>query len=59
MTETSIKAAAAAVDLSIPAKSLPGVKAHLERCAAAAKLIEEFPLPPETEIAGTLSHERL
>ena len=59
MNEDFIKAAAAAIDLRIPAKLLPGVKSHLERCAAAAKLIEEFPLPPETEIAGTLSHERL
>jgi hypothetical protein len=59
MTQEFINAAAEALGLGIPEASLPGTLQHLERCAAAARLIEDFPLPPETEIAGTLSHERL
>ena len=49
MNEDDLLAAAAALDLAIPVQSLPAALAHLQRCEAAARLVMEFPLPPEIE----------
>jgi hypothetical protein len=44
-------AAAAALALPIAPEHRPGVVANLERLAAMAALVMEFPLPDETEAA--------
>ena len=53
-----IVAAAEAAELEIPPDCLPGTLAHFERCAAAARLLAEFSLPRETEVAPVFTHER-
>ena len=58
MSSDLIAAAAQAADLEIPPDCMPGTLAHFERCAAAAKLLAEFPLPAETEVAPVFSHDR-
>ena len=39
------------IDLPIPPEYRPGVVANMERIAEIAKLVTEFPLPEEIELA--------
>lgn len=58
MTDPSIDAAtlvdlmAQLIELELDPAHRPGVIANLERTAAIAKLVMEFPLPDEIEIAS-------
>jgi len=49
--ERFVAASAAAIGLSIAPAHQPGVVANLERIAAMARLVMEFPLPEEIEPA--------
>lgn len=50
-SETYVKLAAEAIALPIPQEYLAGTVLNFERGAALAKLILDFPLPPEIEPA--------
>lgn len=50
--ERYVEQAAALIGLPIPPDCKPSVIANLERTAAIAQLVLEFPLPPETESAA-------
>jgi hypothetical protein len=52
-----VKLAAELIDLPIPEQYFPGTVANFERTAALAKLVMDFPLPPEVEPAPAFSHE--
>lgn len=49
--ETYVKAAAEAIGLPIPQPYLAGTLLNFQRSAALAKLVMDFPLPPEAEPA--------
>jgi hypothetical protein len=49
--ETYVKLAAEAVGLPIPPEYLAGTVLNFQRSAALAKLLMEFPLPPDVEPA--------
>lgn len=46
-----VQAAAAALDLPLPADRALRVAGHLARTAALARMLEDFPLSPEDELA--------
>jgi hypothetical protein len=49
--ETYVKLAAEAIGLPIPEPYLAGTVLNFERSAALARLLMDFPLPPELEPA--------
>lgn len=49
--EEYVAAAAAALNLTIAPDHRPGVVANMERLAAIARLVMDFPLPDEIELA--------
>ena len=50
-SEAYVELAAAAIGLPIPPQYLAGTALNFERSAAFARLVMDFPLPPEVEPA--------
>jgi hypothetical protein len=51
--EAYVLQAARLAGIEVSAEQLPGVVEHLRRAAAMARLLDDFPLPADEEIAPT------
>jgi len=51
--ESHVDRVAVAIGLTIAAEHRPGVVANMARTAEIARLVTEFPLPDDTELAPT------
>ena len=56
--ESMVDASAAVLDLPIAEEHKPGVLANFERIAHMTRLVMEFPIGEEVELAPVFSHDR-
>ena len=56
--EKYVELTAELINLPLHPEHLPGVVENMERIAAIAKLVIDFPLPPEIEAAPTFDPEK-